>query len=178
MAEPFIGEIYCFGFHFAPRGYAFCNGQLMSIDQNAALFAVIGTLYGGDGQTTFALPNLQGRIPMHWGSNSGFDTVIGEQLGQAAVTLTVNQLPQHQHTVTAAVAGEASERSALATGTSFISTSTPPNFAYQSAPPSVTAAFSPKAIGPSGGSQPHENMQPYLALNFCIALEGVFPSRN
>jgi microcystin-dependent protein len=181
MSEPFIAEIRCFGFNFAPIGWAKCNGQLLSIAQNNALYAIIGTTYGGDGQTTFALPNLQGQIPMHWGNGSGgFNTVIGEVQGVTDVTLLTSQLPQHTHTVTVVSypAGGGSERTAVPNNQSFLSSSQAPDAVYQTAPTSVTAAFSPKAISPVGGSQPHDNMQPYLALNFCIALEGIFPSRN
>lgn len=176
--EPFVGEIRCFGFTFAPRGYAYCNGQLMSIAQNTALFSILGTTFGGDGQTTFALPNLQGQIPMHWGNApGGFNTVLGEVQGQTDVTLTSNQIPVHMHAVNAG-SGTAAERTAIPNNTSFLSGSKAPDFVYQTAPSTVTAAFSPKAISANGGSQPHENMQPYLVLNFCIAVEGLFPSRN
>ena len=179
MAEPYVGEIRCFGFNFAPRGYAFCNGQLMSIAQNSALFAILGTTYGGDGMTTFALPNLQGRIPMHWGNSpGGLNTVLGEAQGVTLVTLIVNQIPAHNHMVIAATVGDASERTAIPTNMTFLSGSRPPNRAYQNPAQAVTAAFSPKAITVSGGSQPHDNMQPYLVLNFCIALEGIFPQQG
>lgn len=177
--EPFIAEVRCFGFTFAPRGWAQCNGQLMSISQNTALFSILGTTYGGDGVSTFALPNLQGRIPMHWGSSPGGETTaIGEVQGQTSVTLTTNQIPSHPHAVTAVTVGDASERTAIPTNVAFLSGSRNPNLAYQNPGAAVTSAFSPKAITVNGGSQPHDNMQPYLVLNFCIALEGIFPSRN
>ena len=181
MSEPFVGEIRCFGFNFAPVGWAQCNGQLLPISQNTALFAILGTTYGGNGQTTFALPNLQGQIPMHWGNGpGGFNTTIGEVQGQSSVTLTVSQTPQHMHGIAAGdvAAGATGENTAVPNNNSFLSNSVPPNRVYNTTPPSVTAAFSPKAISATGGSQPHENMQPYLVLNFCIALEGIFPSQN
>jgi microcystin-dependent protein len=180
MSEPFIAEIRCFGFTFAPRGWAQCNGQLLPISQNSALFALIGTTYGGDGSTTFALPNLQGRIPMHWGNGpGGFTTQIGEVQGQTAVTLTTLQIPQHVHAVVAAVIqpGASAERSAIPTDTSFLSAGSGEGL-YQKAPATPNTPFSPKAISPAGGSQPHDNMQPYLVINFCMALEGIFPSQN
>jgi microcystin-dependent protein len=181
MATPYIGEIRCFGFNFAPLGWAFCNGQLLDISQNAALYSIIGTTYGGDGVTTFGLPNLQGQIPMHWGNGpGGFNTSIGEVQGTPNVTLTTNQIPIHTHTVIGmeVPSGGGPERTAVAAGNTYLSDSQPPNGAWQLAPSSVTAAFSNKAISGQGGSQPHDNMQPYLVLNFCIALEGIFPSQN
>jgi microcystin-dependent protein len=180
MSEPFIGEIRSFGFNFAPLGWAQCNGQLLSIAQNDALFAVIGTTYGGDGQTTFALPNLQGQVPMHWGTGPGLNTTIGEVQGQSSVTLAVNQIPQHSHTLFSAVimSGQAAERSAKPSGTSFLSQNTPGEASWQKPPATTDTSFSPRAISITGGSQPHENMQPYLVLNFCMATEGIFPQRT
>lgn len=175
MSEPFIGEICCFGFNFAPRGWAQCNGQPMSIAQYSALYAILGTTYGGDGVTTFDLPNLQGRIPMHWGtSNTGLSTTIGEVLGTTTVTLTSSQLPQHNHPIYAATAQDTIERSANPTPTSYLS-QIKGDVLYQTNP-AINTNFSPRAISPSGSSFPHENMQPYLTLNFCIALEGTYPT--
>jgi microcystin-dependent protein len=179
MSEPYVGEIRCFGFNFAPRGYAMCNGQTMSIAQNTALFAILGTTYGGDGVQTFGLPNLQGRIPMHWGNPpSGFNTTLGEPQGTTTVTLTTQQIPAHNHNVTAVTVSDASERSAVPTSTAFLSGSRNPNLAYQSGASAVNSPFSPKAISQTGVSIPHDNMQPYLTLNFCIALEGIFPPHS
>jgi microcystin-dependent protein len=182
MSEPYIGEIRCFGFNFAPVNWAFCNGQLLSIAQNDALFSILGTTYGGDGVTTFALPNLQGRIPMHWGSNppGRSSTQIGQVEGSTSVTLLVNQIPQHAHSIFGGdvTAGAVGENTAVPNAESYLSNSAPPNRVWKTDPTSFTAQFSPKAISPTGGSQPHENMQPYLALNFCIALFGIFPSRS
>jgi microcystin-dependent protein len=180
MSEPYIGEIRCFGFSFAPRGWAWCNGQSMAVASNEALFTIIGTTYGGDGVTNFALPNLQGRIPMHWGSGGAAgNTVLGQLQGQSTQTLSVTQIPAHRHVVEAATTSVAGERTAIATDQAYLSGSRPPNRAYQNpSQPPLTAQFSPKAISPNGGSQPHDNMQPYLVMNFCIALEGIYPSRN
>ena len=179
MSEPFVAEIRCFGFTFAPRDWAQCNGQLMAIAQNQALFSILGTTYGGDGVTTFALPNLQGRIPMHWGASHGGETTdIGQVQGETSVSLTVNEIPIHNHAVTAVTVGDASERTAVPTNTAFLSGSRPPNRAYLNPAPAVNVAFSPKAISLAGGSQPHDNMQPYLVLNFCIALFGIFPPHS
>jgi len=178
--EPFVGEVRCFGFSFAPRGYMFCNGQLLQIAVYQALFTILGTTYGGDGRTTFGLPNLQGQIPMHWGNGpGGFNTVIGEVQGTTTITLTTNTIPLHNHVINAAAiaAGGAPERSATPTTASFIS-NIKGGFLYQPPPVTANSPFSPKAIAPTGNSQPHNNMQPYLTLNFCIAFEGMFPSRN
>jgi microcystin-dependent protein len=178
MADPYVGEVRCFGFNFAPYQWALCNGQLMAITQNQALFAILGTTYGGNGVSTFALPNLQGQIPMHWGNGpGGFNTVIGEVQGQPTVTLLTSQIPLHTHTVSSATVTVAAERSATPSSTSFLSESKGA-FVYQNPPVTTNAPFSPKAISPNGNSQPHDNMQPYLVLNFCISLYGVFPSRG
>jgi microcystin-dependent protein len=180
MAEPFIGQISCFACSFSPRNWAYCNGQPLAISQWSALYAVIGTIYGGDGVQTFNLPNLQGQSPMHWGTGpNNFTTSIGELQGTEMVTLTTAQLPQHNHGVVAAslAAGGAAEQSPAPTGQSFLSLAGTPNGAYNRTP-TVNTAFSPKAIPPVGGSGPHENRQPYLALNLCIAIDGVFPARN
>jgi microcystin-dependent protein len=179
MSEAYIGEIRCFGFNFAPYQWALCNGQLMSITQNTALFSILGTNFGGNGTTTFGLPNLQGVIPMHWGTPSGGlpVTVIGETQGATSVTLTSQQIPQHQHAIYAATPGSTEERSAGPTTNSFISDAKG-TYIYQTPPAAPNAAFSPRSIGMSGGTQPHDNMQPYLTLNFCISLYGVFPPRS
>ena len=178
MSEPFIGEIRAFGFSFAPIGWAQCNGQLLPIAPNTALFAVIGTIYGGDGTQTFGLPNLQGRVPMHWGSASGLPTTqIGEVQGVAQVTLTVAQMPQHTHTAIAVRPGNNSQRTATPGSATFLGSSAAPNGVYQLAP-TVSAPFAPNAISITGSSLPHDNMQPYLVLNFCIALDGIFPQHS
>jgi len=178
MSQPYVGEIRAFGFNFAPIDWAFCNGQLLPIDQYQVLFAIIGTTYGGNGQTTFALPNLQGLIPMHWGTSPGMNTVIGQVQGTTTVTLTGQQIPQHTHQVYAALVEGTGEAVTTPNPTAYLGQSAGHNLAYVTAPTTFNATFSPKAIGTNGGSLPHENMQPYLAANFCIALYGIFPSQN
>lgn len=179
MAEPFVGEIRSFGFNFAPIGWLQCNGQLLPISNFNVLFAVIGTTYGGNGTSNFALPNLQGQVPMHWGNNAGLNTQIGEAMGKSAVTLLTTQIPQHSHAIMSATvqSGQVGERSPKPTATSFLSIAKGGSV-YKSPPVTPNTPFSSKAISVNGGSQPHENMQPYLVLNFCIATEGIFPSRN
>lgn len=178
MSEAYVGEIRCFGFNFAPYQWAFCNGQSIAISQNQALFAIIGTYYGGNGVTTFALPNLQGQIPMHWGTATGLPTtVLGEFQGQSAVTLTTQQIPQHNHAISSATAQTSGERSAIPTSSSYLSNAKGGD-PYQNPTATTNAPFSPKAISLTGTSLPHDNMQPYLALNFCISLYGVFPTRS
>jgi microcystin-dependent protein len=171
MSDPFIGEIRMFGGNFAPAGWAFCNGQLMPISENDALFALIGTTYGGDGQQTFGLPDLQGRLPMHMGTGPGLSLrTIGEQGGVESVTLTVNQIPIHSH-APLAVSGngnQATRQNGVWAGvTTSIYTSNPPNL-----------PFNPNLGGNTGGSQPHENLMPFLAVSFIISLFGIFPTQN
>jgi microcystin-dependent protein len=183
MSQPFIGEIRCFGFSFAPYQWALCNGQSMSIANFQALFAVIGTIYGGDGQTTFNLPNLQGYAPMHWGTGggpaTGLNTTIGQVQGTPTVTLTTPQTPSHTHTITAmdVASGGEPEKTPNPGTTTWLGPANP-DFLYFAANPTINAPFAGNAITQVGASQPHENMQPYLALNFCISLYGVYPSIN
>jgi microcystin-dependent protein len=178
MSQPYVGEIRCFGFSFAPQGWAFCHGQLMAISQNDALFAIIGTTYGGDGQSTFGLPNLQGCVPMHWGTNAGLTTVIGQTQGSTQVTLTNATMPAHAHFITAqdAGAGGVVEKIPQPNPNAWLGPSNPEGLWVTSA--TLGPNFSPSTLQTVGGSLPHENMQPYLAVNFCISLFGVFPSRN
>lgn len=173
MSTPFLGVISMFGGNFAPRGYALCQGQLQSIAQNDALFALLGTTYGGDGQVTFALPDLRGRAPIHQGNLAGGSTyVIGQVLGTETVTLTASQMPAHNHTL-----GASSNPGSGAgpTGAVWAAYTAGQNYA---AAASANTAMNTGALSVSGGNQPHENRQPYLGINFIIALEGVFPSRN
>lgn len=166
MSQPFIGEIRIFSFNFPPRNWALCNGQLLAINQNQALFSLLGTTYGGNGITNFALPNLQGRTPVHRGSSF----TQGQTAGVENVTLLSTQLPQHTHTMIAS-------SSAPAQGSpngSYLSTF-PTENAYSGAGTSNTAMT---PTGGTGGSQPHPNIQPSLVINFCVALSGIFPSRN
>jgi microcystin-dependent protein len=176
MSEAYLGEIRAFGFNFAPYGWMFCNGQLLPINQYTALFSILGTTYGGNGVSNFGLPNLQGQVPMHWGTGPT-TTVIGEVQGTVNVTLQQQQMPQHQHTISSAGAGAPVERSAIPTTTSFLS-DTKGGLVYQNPPVTINAPFSPRAISQIGGTLPHDNMSPYLVLNFCICFNGIFPSRS
>lgn len=177
MSEPFIAEIRMFGGNFAPRGWAFCQGQILSIAQNTALFALLGTTYGGNGQTTFALPDLRGRVPIQPGQGPGLSPhTLGEMSGSETVTLTQQQMPLHNHLMgTSSSDGNDSIPANNTVPGVVIAGNTTAN-AYTTG--GVDSTFAPNAITPAGGSQPHNNMQPYLAINFIIALEGIFPSRN
>jgi microcystin-dependent protein len=172
MSEPFIAEIRIFAGNFAPRGWAFCNGQLLPIAQNTALFSLIGTTYGGDGRTTTALPNLQGRAPMHPGRGPGLTSRrLGEKGGSENVTLIEAQMPNHTHTLQALpIPGN---RSGPQDNTFARTIGATP---YAPAP--TTTALSSQAIENTGGNQPHNNMQPFLTMNFIIALTGLYPSRS
>lgn len=166
MSQPYIGEIRMFGGNFAPAGWAFCNGALMPISENDALFNLIGTTYGGDGQTTFGLPNLQGRLPVHMGANFA----IGQMAGSESVTLTVSQLPVHNHAFLATTdAGSATDPGGQ-TLAQFAG-----NSAYFAAP-ATTALAASSLLPDSGASQPHSNLQPFLCVSFIISLFGVYPS--
>jgi microcystin-dependent protein len=182
MSSPYVGEIRCFGFQFAPVNWAFCNGQPMAISQNPTLYQILGTTYGGDGVQTFNMPNLQGNVPMHWGNGpGGFNSVIGQTMGTTTVTLTTAQTPAHNHSITVQEfpsGGDHTLRTARPNTNSWLSQSAPGGLWYDKASPNLNAAFSQQTLSPVGGSQPHENMQPYLALNFCICLYGVYPSQN
>jgi|SRR5579862_170444 len=179
MSDQYLGEIRAFGFNFAPIGWAQCNGQLMSITQNTALFSLLGTNFGGNGTTTFGLPNLSGAVPMHWGDGAGLSSYsIGEDAGAPAETITVAQMPAHSHAVQVAEAtrGSTGEETANPGPTAWLGLSSPANAYVKTGTANVQLAAN--AISPSGGSQPHQNMQPFLTLNFCIALTGVFPPRG
>jgi microcystin-dependent protein len=172
MADPFVAEIRIYGFNFAPRGWAFCNGQIMPISQNTALFSLLGTTYGGDGKSTFALPNVQGRSPMHPGQGPGLSLHdLGEEGGVEAVNLLTSEMPQHNHALqTYNAVGE----DRIPGPTEALARSTGGNL-Y--AAPGVVVQMAQQALPVNGGSLPHNNLQPYLTLNFCIALQGVFPPR-
>lgn len=179
MSTPFIAEIRMFAGTFAPRGNAFCNGQLMSIASNTALFSLVGTTYGGNGQTTFGLPDLRGRAPIAAGQGPGLtNQTLGQMSGAAAVTLTTAQIPQHTHTLTAGTVSPQNPAQQTATPgpTAFLGLAGP-NFTYSDAA-TPAQAFHPSALGTVGGGQAHENMQPYLVINFIIATQGIYPSRN
>lgn len=178
MSEAFIGEIRIFGFTFAPVDWAFCDGQLLSIAQNQALFAIIGTFYGGDGQQTFALPNFQGRASIGVGTGPGLSTYhLGQSSGSSQVTLTQGQMPQHNHLINVMEGQTSTQNARTPTSAAFVGFSQPDKL-YSDQPPSPANALSTSAITVTGQSLPHDNLQPYLILNFCICLFGVFPSRN
>ena len=168
MAEPFLSEIRIFSFNFPPKGWAFCNGQLLPINQNQALFALLGTTYGGNGQTNFALPNLRGRLPIHVGNGH----TLGEAAGSSAVTISQQTMPQHLHFVNAV-----NSPATTNTPTNALMLAQSTGSQGYAAAANLTA-MAPEAVGNVGGSQPHTNMMPYLVLNFCIALQGIFPSQN
>lgn len=167
MAEPFLSEIRIMSFSFAPKGWAQCNGQLMAINQNQALFSLLGTTYGGNGQTNFALPDLRARVPIHEGEGH----LLGQRGGEQAHTLSIAELPAHTHTLNAT----SSDGSQVVPGGALLAKAAPAN-PYHA--PANLAAMNAGSIAGSGGSQAHQNMQPFLTLNFCIALQGIFPSPN
>ncbi len=166
MAEPFLSEIRIFSFNFPPRGWAFCNGQLLPINQNQGLFSLLGTTYGGNGTTNFSLPNLQGRSPIH----EGVGNTLGQIGGAITHSLTIAELPTHTHKAI----GTSAVQNTLVPTNNFLAASTPSSF-YSGTP---NVAMLPNTISNTGGSQSHNNMQPSLVLNFCIALQGIFPSPN
>lgn len=168
MAEPFLSEIRIMSFSFPPKGWAFCNGQLLPINQNQALFSLLGTTYGGDGRVNFALPDLRGRAPIDEGSGH----TLGERGGEPGHTVSISELPTHAHVFNASTAGATAN---AGPGGSYLGQSSGV-FLYGAA--SNLGTMAPNAIGNVGGSQAHLNMQPFLVLNFCIALQGIFPSQN
>ena len=172
MANPFVAEIRIFPFNFAPKGWAFCDGQILPLSQNTALFSLLGTTYGGDGKSNFALPNMQGNAPMHPGQGPGLSLHdLGETGGSDTVTLLESEIPQHSHGLSASNQ-QGTDQSPInemfAGGVGGIN--------LYAAPASITQ-LADVAVAPAGGDQPHNNLMPYLTLNFCIALQGVFPSR-
>lgn len=172
MSEPFLGEIRTFGFNFAPNGWALCNGQLLSISQNTALFSLLGTMYGGNGTTNFALPDLRSRVPVHQGTGTGLSAyVVGQPGGTETVTLTTGQMPAHSHSVrtTRNAAQQREPQNRLLAPSS--------QEAYRDTP-ETGILMSASMIADAGGGQPHDNIQPYLTVNFCIALAGIYPSRS
>ena len=176
MADQFVGEIRAFPFNFAPVGWAFCNGQLLSISQNTALFSLLGTFYGGDGRSNFALPNLQGSAPMHMGQGPGLSQRdIGETGGEQNVTLLLSQIPSHRHQATGVAAnGDQVSPAGNTWATAHSGPKTKDNVYSTTAGSTMNAV----ALATAGSSQPHDNMPPYLVLNFCIALQGIFPARS
>jgi microcystin-dependent protein len=166
MSEPFVGELRIFSFSFAPKGWAFCNGQILSISQYQALFSLLGTTYGGNGSQTFALPNLQGRVPTHFGAGIAQGSIFGTE----SHTLTQAEIPAHSHPVF----GTGAVRDTTAPGGTFLANG---SVFYASAPGNIVP-LSSTTVSATGGGQAHENRQPFLVLNVCIALNGIFPSRN
>ena len=173
MSEPFVGEIRMFAGNFAPRGWAFCDGQLLAVSQNDALFSLLGTISGGDGRTTFGLPDLRGRLPIHAGSGPGLSQrTLGSKGGEENVTLTVDQLPSHRHDAFASSSGASSGNPA-----GNVSANTTPTNVYATAL-AVTQDMNGAAISQTGGSRPHTNLMPFLCVHFIIALFGIYPSRH
>ena len=176
MADPFVAEIRIFPFNFAPKGWAFCDGQILPLSQNTALFSLLGTTYGGDGKSNFALPNLQGNAPMHPGQGPGLSLHdLGETGGSQTVTLLISEMPLHPHSLMCQ-SQDPADQPAPSPLRTFAASQNATAYAASNATPLVQMA--PQALTPTGGSQPHNNMQPYLTLNFCIALQGVFPPRT
>lgn len=166
MSEPFLAEVRIVGFNFAPRGWAFCDGQVLPINQNQSLYSLLGTTYGGDGRTSFALPDMRGRTPIHVGNGHR----EGQKSGEESHTLAANEMPQHDHVMRASAA----DGTVIAPVGNFLARATVPTYTT----PANLVDMNVGAVAGVGGGQAHENMQPYLALNFCIALQGLFPSRN
>src|SRR5262245_60259024 len=174
MAQPYLGEIRMFAGNFAPAGWAFCEGQLLAISENTALFQLIGTTYGGDGESTFALPDLRGRVPIHQGTNDGTTFILAENGGVESVTLTVNRIPAHTHSMQ----GTIDAASSAAPGNSFVFARALAAMITPYAFDSPSTPMSPQMVGAVGGSQPHTNFQPYLCVDFIISLFGIFPSQT
>jgi microcystin-dependent protein len=173
--EQFIGEIIMFGGNFAPRGWAYCDGQLLAISQNNALFSILGTTYGGDGRTTFGLPDLRGRVPVHAGAGPGLPVVrLGQKGGEATVILNVNQIPAHNHNAVIEAVSPIPRGDAGPDPTNAYNAQ---GGVYANGKNAKMAADS-VSVGSTGGSQPHDNMQPYQSVNYIIALDGIYPSRN
>ena len=168
MAEPFLSEIRIFSFVFAPQGWALCNGQLLPINQNQALFSLLGTTFGGDGRVNFALPNLQGMVPIHVGGSH----TLGERGGEQAHTLSIAEIPTHTHVA----AGSSNTADIAVPGGNLLGVADNTTFGSAYAPAANLVALNPQAVSNIGGSQAHLNMQPFLTLSFCIALQGIFPS--
>jgi microcystin-dependent protein len=175
MSSPFVAEIRMFGFNFSPTGWAQCNGQLLPISQNTALFSLLGTFYGGDGKSTFALPDLQDSVPIHQGQGSGLsEYFLGQTGGSQSVTLLTSEMPFHTHSVQAYDGDPADNR--IPAPNMALGTPDPGNV-YNTSNAGLTQ-MAPQALSPTGGSLPHNNLMPYLVVNFCIAMQGVFPPRS
>ncbi|HEX7850381.1 MAG TPA: tail fiber protein [Sphingomonas sp.] len=179
MSDAYIAEIRIFGFNFAPKNWATCSGQIVSIAQNTALFSLLGTTYGGNGQTTFALPDLRGRAPIHWGTGVGLANVsLGQVGGEENHLLLLTEMPMHNHSFAATTAAAVKKPVNLGVFADDIDSQPVDYFAAFNAPNSSYVNLNQLSMPPAGGSQPHNNMQPYLVLNICICMFGIFPSRN
>ena len=179
MSEPFLGEIRIFAFDFAPKGWATCGGQIISIAQQTALFSILGTTYGGNGQTTFALPDLRSRVPVHMGQGPGLPPYdLGQLAGEENHQLTMSEMPIHTHTFGATAAPGTKKPIAGGIFGDDVDTQAVDYFATPNAPGTSFVTLSPLSMPAAGSSLPHSNMQPYLAVNICMALQGIFPSRN
>jgi microcystin-dependent protein len=186
MSEPYLGQIELFAFNLVPKGWAACQGQLLSIQQNAALFSVLGTTYGGDGIRTFALPDLRGRVAMGQGSGGGVSPVVmGQTQGEANHTLLITEIPAHSHALHTAPSGAIQNNSATPNSSMVLGNATGKQGSgtftlspYAAVPPAPSVPMAGTAITPGVGGQPHSNMMPYLGLGFCIALSGIFPTQN
>ena len=180
MSDPYLGQIILFAGNFAPRGWAFCNGQILQIGPNTALFSILGTTYGGDGQTTFALPDLRGRVPVGLGQGPGLSNVsLGEMAGEPVHTLMNDEMPMHNHPAQGQIKATDGGGNSAAPGGNFPAASTARDSIYSNvADTTMNTYASQVTVDAAGGSQPHNNMQPYLGLNYIIALEGVYPTRS
>ncbi len=174
MAEPFLAEIRIVGFNFAPRGWAFCDGQILPINQNQSLYSLLGTTYGGDGRTSFALPDMRGRTPIHVDTSGGSSHILGQKSGAEQHALSANEMPSHNHTAMASEIGADSS----SPEDNVLAAATVDEKIYHDTAGVPQVRMANDLITSAGGSQQHENMQPYLTVNFCIALQGLFPSRN
>ena len=173
MGTPFIGEIKIISWNFAPQGWAFCNGQLLPINQNQALFSIMGTTYGGNGQTNFALPDLRNRAPLH----RGREFILGQAPGEDAHTLKISEIPAHNHMIQASAPADSSTNTNQLAGNYFSNSAPAEIYNSGAGAPKLLTLFG-ASVSNYGGSQPHNNLQPYLVLNFIVALQGIFPSRN
>ena len=179
MSNPFVAEIRIFPFNFAPKGWAFCNGQLLPLSQNTALFSLLGTTYGGDGKSNFALPNLQGNAPMHPGQGPGLSLHdLGETGGSDTITLLQSEIPSHTHSINCVDGPRVGGQSGQPGNATLVKTGGTPANAYSTGAPTPNLYMNANMVVPAGGDQPHNNMMPYLTLNFCIALQGVYPPRT
>jgi len=177
MSEPFLAEVIMFAGNFAPRGWAFCQGQILLIQQNSTLFSLLGTTFGGNGQTTFALPDLRGRVPVGTGQGPGLPSIdLGEVSGEPTHTLIITEMPAHNHQAQAQGNSNPGDTASPNSGT--WATSTARDNVYINAAPNGPMAANTVTVGIAGGSQPHNNMQPFLGMNYIIAIEGIYPSRN